>query len=159
METYNLWLIVAGALSAIASLVHLFCVWGGAPWYRFFGAGERLTRQVENGAIAPAIVTLLIAGMLALWSIYAFSGAGVIPLLSTALTLITAIYLARAFAFPLLVRMMPDRSRRFLVTSSAIVFAVGLLHAIGLYQGLRIGSAQLQRAKGCCQHQQSESMM
>jgi len=40
--SYNLWLIVAAALSGLAALLHVAIVFGGGPWYRFFGAGERM---------------------------------------------------------------------------------------------------------------------
>jgi hypothetical protein len=140
MHMYNWWLIVAGTLSAVASLAHLCCIWGGAPWYRFFGAGERMARQAERGAIAPTIVTSSIATMLALWSAYAFSGAGLIPplpLLNIGLIIITMIYLLRAAALPLMMRTMPDRGTRFLLTSSAIVLLIGLIHAGGLIDGTK----------------------
>ena len=137
--SYNWWLVAAGTASGLASFAHICCIWGGAAWYRVFGAGEKMTRQVEKGAKLPTIITLLIAATLALWSIYAFSGAGVIPrlpLLKTGLIVITAIYLLRAAAFSVMMRTMPDRSSRFLVTSSVIVLAIGLVHAAGLYHEL-----------------------
>jgi len=55
-----------------------------------------------------------------------------LPLLRPALIAIAAILLARAAALPLLFRVMPDRSPNFLWTSSAIVLAIGIVHAIGL---------------------------
>lgn len=136
---YNWWLVVAGTASGLASFAHLCCILGGPAWYRVFGAGEKMARQVERGAKLPTIITLFIAAMLALWSIYAFSGAGVlprIPLLKVGLIVITAIYLLRAAALPLMMRTMPDRSNRFLVTTSIIVLGIGLVHAVGLYHEL-----------------------
>ncbi len=109
---------------------------GGAAWYRFFGAGERMARQAKRGDIMPTIITFAIAAMLATWSLYAFSGARLIPPLPglrPGLVAITAIYLLRAAAFPLMLRIMPDRSVRFLVWSSLIVFVIGAVHFVGLY--------------------------
>ena len=137
MAPHDVWLTAGGALSAFASLAHLLCIWGGADWYRFFGAGERMARQVERGRIAPTLVTLAIAAMLAVWAGFAFSGAGLLPrwpLLMPALAVITAVYLVRAMALPVMVRTMPDRGTRFLVWSSAIVLVIGLVHAVGLYR-------------------------
>ena len=42
MESYKIWLIAGAVLSGIAGLLHLAIILGGAPWYRFFGAGERM---------------------------------------------------------------------------------------------------------------------
>lgn len=133
----NIWLAAAGVMSATAALAHLGCIAGGARWYRFFGAGERLALLVEQKSVIPTIITALIAGLLAVWAAYAFAGAGLIPQLPqgrAVLAGITAIYLLRALAFPLMLKTMPDRSPRFLVVSSIIVLAVGVTHAIGLAQ-------------------------
>ena len=138
MAVHNAWLFAGGLLSLLASVAHLSCIWAGASWYRFFGAGERIVRLVERGAWAPTLLTLAIAAVLALWSVYAFSGAGVIrrlPLLRPGLVVITAIYLTRAAALPFLFRDMPDRSTGFLVWNSAIVLVFGLTHAIGIARG------------------------
>jgi hypothetical protein len=97
-----------------------------------------MARQAERGDIMPTIITSAIATMLAIWSLYAFSGAGLLPPLPGlhfSLVAITAIYLLRAAAFPLMLRIMPDRSVRFLIWSSVIVFAIGAIHFMGLYVG------------------------
>lgn len=134
----NGWLLTAGVLNLAAALAHLACIVGGAAWYRFFGAGERMARLVERNSVKPTLITLSVAAMLAVWSAFAFSGAGVIgrlPLLRPALLAITSIYLLRALALPILFKIMPDRSARFLVWSSAIVLAFGAVHAIGVIRG------------------------
>jgi hypothetical protein len=135
MNTQGNWLFIGGVLSAAAALAHLACIFGGADWYRFFGAGERMARLVERQSIKPTLITLAITGMLAVCSVYALSGAGVIgrlPFLRPVLIAITTVYLLRAAAFPMMVRMMPDRSAPFLVWSSVIVLVFGIVHAIGL---------------------------
>ncbi len=129
------WLLTGGVLSGIAALLHLGCIAGGPSWYRFFGAGERMARLAERGSSQPAIITIAIALMLVTWSIYALSGAGLIPrlpLLRTALVIICAIYLLRAAALPLMLARMPDRGTTFLVVSSLIVLVFGLVHLIGI---------------------------
>ena len=79
-----------------------------------------------------------IASLLAVWAAYAFSGAGLIgrlPLLKTALILITAVYLLRGLVVvqpSLLGR--PDLSSAFLLWSSLIVLAIGIVHAIGIWR-------------------------
>jgi hypothetical protein len=138
MRAHEYWFLLAGILNAAAALAHLACVFGGPRWYRFFGAGERMARLVERGSIRPALITLTITTILAVWSAFAFSAAGLIarlPLLRPALIAITIVYLLRAMAYPSMVRTMPDRSLAFLRWSSAIVFAYGLVHATGLVTG------------------------
>jgi len=131
----NRWLVAAGVLDGVAALLHLGCIVGGPTWYRFFGAGDAMVAMAERGMMRPTLITLTIATILAVWGAYAFSGAGLLPrlpLLRPALIAIAAIFLARAAALPLLFSVMPDRSSAFLWTSSAIVLAFGIVHAVGL---------------------------
>ncbi len=131
----NLWLIAAGSMSATAALAHLAVILGGPDWYRFFGAGERMARAAERGQPSAVLITIGIAAVLAIWSAYAFSGAGVIPrlpLLRLGLVTITTIYLVRGLwiipGLPLL-----GRSPEFVLVSSAIVLVIGITHAIGVW--------------------------
>jgi hypothetical protein len=131
------WLVAAGILSAIAALLHLAVIWGGADWYRFFGAGEEMARAAERGSAHPALLTMAIAAVLAIWSAYAFSGAGLIgrlPLLRTALILISFIYLARALAPLPILLVRPWLASPFVLWSSAIVLIYGLTYAIGTWK-------------------------
>jgi hypothetical protein len=128
-------LVVGGGLSLAAAALHLACIVGGPAWYRFLGAGEAMTRLAERGDWRPAAITAAIAAMLAMAAAYAFSGAGLIarlPLLRTGLVVISAVYLLRG-----LVALMPsalgrdDLSRNFMLWSSLIVLAFGIVHAVG----------------------------
>jgi hypothetical protein len=74
----NIYLLIAGLLSAVATLLHLGCIYFGASWYRFFGAGEQMALMAEQGSYQPTLITLGISSVLALWSAYAFSAAGLI---------------------------------------------------------------------------------
>jgi hypothetical protein len=89
---------IAGWLTLGAAVLHLGIIVGGPDWYRFFGAGEYMAVMSEQGASYPAFITSMIAVVLFIWSLYAFSGAGVIrmlPFLKTALALIGIIFLLR----------------------------------------------------------------
>ena len=130
-------LIVAGLFSAVGSALHLACIPGGPAWYRFLGAGRRVVHFAEMGSALPAIYAVTIAAIVAGWSIYALSGAGVIrrlPFLRTILILISLVSITRAAALPLLLEHMQDsgRSRCFLVTSSAIMLSMGMMYAVGI---------------------------
>ena len=128
-------LIVAAAFSAIAALLHVGIVIGGAPWYRFFGAGERMTCAAAAGRVYPAIATFGIATVLALWSAYALSGAGIIaplPVLRWALITITGMYLVRGLAIVPLLVFARARSTPFLLWSSLVCTVFGGVHLLGL---------------------------
>src|SRR5690606_7005929 len=72
----NKLLVVGAALSALAALIHLACLVVGAPLFRLLGAGEQMAQLHLAGHWYPTVVTLVIAGVLAVWSAYALSGAG-----------------------------------------------------------------------------------
>jgi hypothetical protein len=137
----NRFLIAAAVLSALASLLHVACIYFGAPWYRFFGAGEEMARMAEAGSWFPGLVTAGIAAVLGIWSLYALSGAGVIrrlPLLRTALCIITAIYLLRGLMVLPVAFLHPQDVTTFLLWSSAICLGFGVVHLIGLLQRWRL---------------------
>jgi hypothetical protein len=135
MNPGTLFLTIGAMASALAALLHLGCIAFGAPWYRFFGAGERMAQMAIARSAYPVIVTLLIAAVLFTWSLYAFSGAGLIrklPLLRTILFAITAVYLVRGVVFLPFIERFHDRSPAFWWWSSAICLAIGVVHAAGL---------------------------
>jgi len=131
----NHYLIIAALCSAVAALLHLGCIVFGADWYRFFGAGEQMAQMAEAGHSYPTIVTSVIVLVLALWSLYALSGAGVIirlPLLRLGLCIIAAIYLLRGIVFIPLMPMFPENGITFWLVSSSICFVFGLMYVLGI---------------------------
>lgn len=137
MSTYNSPLLLGAALSLIAAALHFSCIFWGADGFRFLGAGEPIVSMSAAGHWYPPVVAFAIGAVLTTWALYAFSGAGVIrplPFLRAALIGITAIYLLRAAAFPLLKPAFPDNSPRFWFVTSAICLVFGLTHLLGLLQ-------------------------
>ena len=137
MHHYNLPLLVAAAFSFMAALLHFACIAWGADGFRFLGAGEPLVSMSAAGHWYPPVIALVIGAILSVWSLYALSGAGVMapwPYLRLALTAITAIYLLRAVAFPLLKPAFPGNSTTFWLVSSAISLVIGLTYLTGLVQ-------------------------
>ena len=134
-------LLLGGVSTALASLLHLAIIAGGADWYRFFGAGERMARLAERGSAYPAFLTFTIAVILSIWAAYGLSGARVIPpmpLLRVALVLIAAVYLTRGiFGVPVVLLTAGAyatelRERMtFIVVTSVICVLLGLCYAIG----------------------------
>jgi hypothetical protein len=132
----NRWLIGAGVLSTAASILHVAVIVGGPTWYRFFGAGEGMAQAAAKGSLTPALVTFAIAVVLLVWALYAFSGAGLIrrlPLVRTALVLITVAYLLCGVALVPALIVRPERVDIFAVVSSLVILICGLAYAIGTW--------------------------
>ena len=97
----NQWLKLGGILSFAVALLHVVIIFIGAPAYRYFGAGEDMATAAESGSAFPALLTLFLVAIFAIWGFYGLSGARVIrrlPLLKIALILIGAVYTLRGVA-------------------------------------------------------------
>jgi hypothetical protein len=135
------YLVIAGTLSFIAAGLHIAIIFGGAKWYRFFGAGEQMASMAEQGLLQLTIITVCIGALLAIWGAYAWSAAGVLPtlpLLKTALILITAVYLLRGAVgmiapFAGNHPQFAHNSTSFWVWSSLICLTIGLVHLKGIW--------------------------
>ena len=130
------WLIAAGSASAAIGVLHLVCIVGGGPAYRYFGAGERLAQRAEAGSLQPAAITLVFAAAFLVLAVYGFSGAGLfrrLPLLRTALVASAAVYLLRGlFVVTEVMALAGGRAipTRF-VAFSVVSFGVGICYALG----------------------------
>lgn len=137
-------LALSGLLSFAIALLHVAMVPIGAPAYRFFTAPPELVRLAERGSALPAVVTLAIAAVFAVWGLYGLSGAGLmrrLPLLRTAIAAIAGIYTLRGlFLIPQIFGGAgPRRSLAF----SGVSLTIGVAYWIGLrrsWQRLRIGT-------------------
>jgi hypothetical protein len=135
-------LTIAGGLSLLAAILHICVALGGAPWYRFFGAGDAMVQMAENGSRKPMLITLVIATILFVWASYAFSGAGWLPempFLVIFLSLITLIYLLRGIGglvapFVTNHQLIQQNSISFWICSSVICLLIGLCHLFGLIE-------------------------
>jgi len=133
----NIFLIIAGTLSAIAAVLRIGCIIFGAPWYRFFGAGEKMAALAEQGSLQPTFITSIIVLVLSVWSLYAFSAAGLIfrlPLVRLALILITLVYLVRGIGGFFLINSRMENSPEFWLWSSVVCLVFGAFHLVGLIQ-------------------------
>jgi len=127
----------AGWLSASVAALHVVIIFFGAAAYRYFGAGEDMARQAEAGSAMPAVLTLALATIFAVFALYAFAGAGRLrrpPLLRTGLVAIAAIYTLRGLALiPELVQFARGSATvmpRQLVFST-VSLTIGLLYLAG----------------------------
>jgi hypothetical protein len=135
MQNYNLPLFLGAVLSLAAALLHFACLVWGAPGFKFLGADEPIVSMSAAGHWYPPVIAIVVGSILSIWSLYAFSGAGVIsplPYLRLALVAITGIYFLRAVAFPLMKPAFPGNSMMFWLVSSAICLVIALVHLVGL---------------------------
>ena len=94
----NRYLVAGGIMSGLFALLHVAIIIGGPEWYLFFGAGQEMADMAAKGSWYPPLLTLGVFVVLTTWSLYAWSGAGLIrrlPLLKTGLVAIASIYLLR----------------------------------------------------------------
>lgn len=92
----------------------------------------------DEGNVKHVLITLPIVVILAIWSAYALSGAGVImplPLLKWALIAIASIYGIRGICgFYFMWKPNGENSAKFWLFSSLICLGFGIVHFIGLIQ-------------------------
>lgn len=125
-----------GVLCLIASILHLVIIIGGENWYRYFGAGERMALMAARGDIYPTIVTIFIACVLFVWSLYAFAGAGLIPKLpfmKFCLCSIGVIFFVRGFGALVAMPFIPQIQTPFMFWSSILVLLYFIAFAFGTY--------------------------
>lgn len=131
------WFIVGGSISMAIALLHIAIIFGGAPAYRYFGAGEEMAVMATNGSIFPALLTLFLAMIFALWGLYAFSGAGLIrhiPLLRLGLVVIAGIYTLRGIGvIPQVVWMVesPQSVAPREIVFSFVSLFIGIVYLVG----------------------------
>ena len=134
----NSWLLLAGSGNAALAALHVVIMAVGEPAYLYFGAA-RFAELAAQGSAWPATATAGIIVVLLVWSLYAFSGAGMfrrLPYVRTALWLIAGIYTLRGLVVVLDVARsvhgaaFPLRQTAF----SAAALALGIVHAVGTYR-------------------------
>ena len=126
---------IAGLLSFLVAILHITIIFGGAAWYRFFGAGEQMATMAEQGSWIPSIVTLAITIVFAIWGIYAFASAGIVakmPLQKLALAAISLVYIVRGLVV-LAILAKPELANPFNIWSSVISLVIGLFYAYGTW--------------------------
>lgn len=135
---------LAAGMVGMASLLHIMILFGGADWYRFFGAGEAMATLSEQGSSYPTLITATIAAVLATWSVYGLSGAGLLPKLplrKIVLAGIASIFLLRgALAIPVVLvsdspymQELADKMTFMMITSLICLF-IGTGYAVGTYR-------------------------
>ncbi len=122
---------LASALDFAAAALHIAIIWGGAPWYRFFGAGEQMARWAEQGHAKPAVITAAIALTLAGFGVYTLSlGACCewLPWRRELVWVITGIYALRAVVVLVLAPFVSPLRTPFMLWSSVICGGFATAH-------------------------------
>ena len=133
-------LTLGAVLSFAAAASHAGIAVTGAPAYRYFRAPEAYAAAADAGSWNPAVITMMLAALFAVWGLYALAASGMtrpLPLMEPAIHGITAIYLVRGmFLFPQLLGhnlftasyIVAPRDLVF----STIVLAIGHVHLAGV---------------------------
>lgn len=125
-------LVVGGVIGAFAAIWHLLCVIGGPGWYAFARAPQVVVESAAEGTFLAPISAMVIAGLMFTCTAYSFSGAGLIrriPLLKTALVVISIICLVRALI--VIPYLLSSKLDIWELVASAVWFFVGVCFLLG----------------------------
>jgi hypothetical protein len=139
MFNTKFFLVAAGTISAAIALLHVIMLIKPAWWeYVSGGVKSPLAEQAIRGSTGTQIATAVLAVIFAVWSLYAFSGAGLIgtlPWLKPILIVIGAIYVLRSLAiFTEVNTVRNDGAPIQIVFFSIISFVTGLLYILGVWK-------------------------
>lgn len=136
------YIILTGIVALIGALLHIAIMIGGPDWYAFFGAPEGLVQMARAGNLRAPVSCLIIAGILFVFSAYAFSAASLIkqlPLLRVITGLIGTVLIVRGLIFIPLILWKPESLSgicdcrsidTFILVTSAICLAMGIGYAM-----------------------------
>ena len=145
LRTASACLLFAGAASSAGALLHVAILFGGPDWYAFFGAPGGMVAMARAGNLRAPVSCLIIAAILLVFAVYAFSGAGTVrrlPFLRPGLASIAAVLLLRGV---LLVPLILWRPRvlagicdcrevdTLIVVTSTLCLAMGVAYALGAW--------------------------
>jgi hypothetical protein len=129
-------LIASGVISALIAIFHVILVLRPELYaYVAPGQGDVLSQMAEQGSTLTTIATITLAIIFAIWAIYAFSGAGLLPqqpLLRPLLIAIAVIYILRGLFLLTEIKMVLEQgyALRFVLFSS-LSLVTGLLYLVG----------------------------
>lgn len=131
------YLMAGGVISALISIFHVILALK-PELYQYVSPGQELAsaQMAGQGSSLIIIATFALALVFAIWSTYAFSGAGLIgqlPLLHLGLISIGVIYILRALFLPSEINMVLTQGYPFrFVVFSTVSLVTGLLYLIGI---------------------------
>jgi hypothetical protein len=131
------WVYLSTFIAVLGVIIHLGAVFGGAPWYAFFGAPSSIVASARAGTwLAPASASA-IAGLMLICAVYSASAVGLVrrpPLQRTALSSIAAVCLFRALILPPLALTHAELRNTFEVVSAVVWLVAGIGFAVGFWR-------------------------
>ena len=132
-------LLITGVIATSAAIWHLLCLYGGVSWFIFARAPSMVIQSVQQGTLLAPISTTIIALLMFICGLYAFSCAGMIkklPLLKTAVLFISMLCLLRVvIVLPILWNSSFSDLWQIIATSVWLFVGVSFLLAfVSLYQ-------------------------
>lgn len=153
-------LTVAGAAAFLGALLHLAIAVGGPDWYARFGAPPGLVELARQGHWRAPVSCLVIAAILTVFGLYAFSAAGRIRrlrLLVPVLGLTGLVLSLRGMLFIPLILWQPQVLARFcdcrqvdsfIVWTSVLCLSMGLVYLAGAWSVFRADRVNAQAHGG-----------
>jgi len=136
------WIGIAAAIAAVGALIHVAAIFGGAPWFEFFGAPPQIVASARAGTWLAPVGSLVIAGLMLVCCWYAAATLGLFrkpPLHRTGLATIAGLCLLRGLsALPLAV-FRPELITTFEMIASVVWFLAGLGFAVA-FRAARAGA-------------------
>ena len=135
--------IVGASIGLFGALTHWAAPLIGPDWYAFLHSPASVVTSARTGSWLAPSGAVVIGALMFLCAVYAFSGAGIIrriPLLRTALVVITAICVLRGLALVPVLVLLPGRASGFDIIASLVWLLAGLsflLGTVGSWRRLR----------------------
>lgn len=140
----RLWPFLAGIGCTAGALLHVAVAASGNPdWYNFFEAPPAVVQSAREGSWAAPVTTLIIAALMQLAGLFAFSAAKTLPrlpLLKTALVTLAMVGILRALVIiPIYFHPPPSMPpfRVFDGIAALIWGAIGVFFLIGAWQTIK----------------------
>ena len=141
------YVIASATLCAIGGVVHLAAIPLGAPWYALIGAPRGIVHMLGQGSLRPVVTCVAIAVLLAVWSGYGFSAAGLVrrlPAQRAVLAVVALVLISRSIVLPGLAAYAPSALtgicgrcqdlNGFVIATSALCLFIGVAYAAAAMQ-------------------------
>lgn len=136
-------LISAGAIASVSAIWHLLCILGGPNWFAFARAPQPIIDSAVQGTLLAPIGTVIVAGLMFICSVFAFSAVGLIrrvPLLKSALIIIATLCILRGLiAIPKFIT--SSGFDIWQIVASTVWFYVGVCFMVGSLEQYRFGNS------------------
>lgn len=135
MTSNNPAMLFASVFCAMTGLLHLACLWFGAPLFRWMGAGEHVVRMAESGHRHPYVMAVFVGLALLIYAVLCASLAGAMRPLPYAEWLVAALAVVlamRGLFFPFLKPYFVGNSELFWWISSALCLFMSATMIVGL---------------------------